>query len=207
MSGSKAQAFEAAIAAGEVVLFPSDTVYGLACDPTNPSAIGRLYGIKQRPVDKSAAVMFFDLAAALAALPDLGERTVGALAALLPGPLTVLLRNPERRFPLANRADPETLGLRVVKVPELLGVRTPVLQSSANPSGGADQRTLAAVAPAVRAGVNLEIDGGELPGRASTVVDLRGYEGSGTWLIVRQGAISEQELAGVLHKGSATAAD
>ncbi len=126
--------------------------------------------------------MFFDLAAALAALPDLVSARVGALAALLPGPLTVLLRNPERRFPLANRADPETLGLRVVKVPELLGVRTPVLQSSANPSGGADQRTLAAVAPAVRAGVNLEIDGGRAT--RSCLDRCRSARVRGQWYLV-----------------------
>ena len=71
--------FEQVIADGGVVLFPSDTVYGLACDPENADAIERLYALKGRPADKSAAVMFFDLEAALRPLPELGPRTQAAL--------------------------------------------------------------------------------------------------------------------------------
>ncbi|HTW11716.1 MAG TPA: Sua5/YciO/YrdC/YwlC family protein [Solirubrobacteraceae bacterium] len=181
--------FAQTIAAGGVVLFPSDTVYGLACDPLNEAAIQRLYALKRRPVDKSAAVMFFALGAALASLPELPSRTGAALRALMPGGVTALLPNPERRFPLACRADPLTLGLRVVDVPALRGVAIPVLQSSANLSGGADARTLEAVAPAVRAGADMEVDGGELPGVPSTVIDLRSYAIDGKWSIVRQGLV------------------
>ena len=65
--------FEEVIARGGVVLFPSDTVYGLACDPENAAAIERLYALKGRPADKSSAVMFFDLEAALEAVPELGR--------------------------------------------------------------------------------------------------------------------------------------
>jgi L-threonylcarbamoyladenylate synthase len=181
--------FESVIREGGVVLFPSDTVYGLACDPENEAAIERLYALKGRPPDKSAAVMFFDLEAALAALPELSSGVERALRKLMPGGVTALLPNPGRRYPLACRADPSTLGLRVVDVPVLRDVGVAVLQSSANPSGGVDARTLAAVTPAMRAGVNLEVDGGELPGVASTVIDLREYE-AGRWSIVRQGLVA-----------------
>lgn len=196
MSGERASEFEAVISAGGVVLFPSDTVYGLACDPENEAAIERLYSLKGRPPDKSAAVMFFDLATGLAALGQLGPRTRAALERLMPGGVTVLLRNPDHLFPLACRADPDTLGVRIVDVPLLRGASVAVLQSSANPSGGADARTLAAVAPAMRAGVNLEIDGGELPGRASTVIDLREYEHGHVYSVPRLGAV--EVLADVL---------
>ena len=114
--------------------------------------------------------MFFSLDAALAALPELGERTRGALERLLPGALTLLLANPERRFPLACGPAPEVLGLRVPlldgALAPLAAASWPVLQSSANPSGGPDARSVEDVDERIRAGVDLVLDGGELPGHA-----------------------------------------
>lgn len=194
--------FERVIGEGGVVLFPSDTVYGLACDPENAGAIERLYALKGRPADKAAAVMFFDLQAGLNAVAELGPRTRAALQALMPDQVTALIPNPAHRFPLACRTDPETLGLRIVSVPALAGVRIPVLQSSANPSGDADARTVEEVVPAMRAGADLVIDAGELPGVASTVVDLRQYEDSGVWSIVRAGALAEETVASRVSRHS-----
>ena len=191
-------AFETAISAGGVVIFPSDTVYGLACDPGDEDAIARLYTLKGRPPDKAAAVMFFDLSAALAALPELGSATQAALRGLMPGGVTALLPNPVHRFPLACRADPETLGLRVISVRALGAVGLPVLQSSANPSGGPEARRLDEVDVAIRARVTLEIDGGELPGVPSTVVDLRNYERDRSWAIVRDGLVASDVIAAAL---------
>jgi len=198
MSGNRTADFERAIRTGGVVLFPSDTVYGLACDPTNATAIERLYALKARSPDKSAAVMFFDLEAALTALTDLGARTRAALQRLMPGAVTVLVPNPWRLFPLASKAEPDVLGVRVVNVAMLRGASVAVLQSSANPTGDADPRTLAAVAPAIRACATLEIDGGELPGIPSTVIDLRAYEQDGSWAIVRRGLASEDAVVSAL---------
>jgi L-threonylcarbamoyladenylate synthase len=186
--------FERCIADGGVVLFPADTVYGLACHPDSHETVRRLYAIKGRPPDRPAAVMFFDFDEALAALPELGPRTRAALELLLPAPVTLLLPNPERRFPLACGPSPERLGLRVPEVAELAAVRRPVLQSSANPSGGADARRLEDVDEGIRAQVDLVIDGGELPGTPSTVIDLTAYEGSGEHRIVREGALSADEM-------------
>jgi L-threonylcarbamoyladenylate synthase len=171
--------FDRVIRSGGVVVFPSDTVYGLACDPDNAAAVERLYALKGRPRRKPSAVMFFDLDAAIAALPELGPRTRAALERLLPGPVTVVL---------------PTGGLRVVAVPELAGVRVAVLQSSANLSGGADPKRLEDVPEAIREAADLVIDGGELPGTASTVVDLRGYEADGSWEILREGALGADTL-------------
>ena len=190
--------FERAIAAGGVVVFPADTVYGLACDPGSAAAVERLYALKGRATGKPAAVMFFSLAPALAALPELGERTRSALAALLPGALTLLLPNPRGRFPLACAADPATLGLRVPALPALAGVSVPVLQSSANAAGGADARRLADVPEPIRAGADLVLDGGELPGTPSTVVDLRGYEERGEWEVLRAGLVAPETVGTVL---------
>ena len=196
-------AFERVIAAGGVVLFPADTVYGLACDPENAEAVARLYGLKGRSPDKPAAVMFFDLDRALAELPDVGPRTMRALRALLPGALTVVLADPGRRFTLASPGDPTSLGIRVPALPPrleaLAAVGGPVLQSSANRSGGPDARRLADVPQGIRAGADLVLDGGDLPGTPSTVVDLRRYEEEGAWEVLREGAVSLAKVAGALQ--------
>jgi len=182
--------------AGGVAVLPTDTVYGLACDPLRREAVQRLYGLKGRPPERPAAVMFFTLDAALQALPELGARERAALEALLPGPLTVLLPNRERRWPLAGGG--ETVGLRVPALPEplaaLRAVEIPVMQSSANLSGGPDTRRLEDIPPALREGADLVLDGGELPGVASTVLDLREYEADGRWRVVRAGPVGAAEL-------------
>lgn len=183
---------------GGVAVFPSDTVYGLACDPANEIAVQRLYALKRRPLDKPSAVMFFDLSLALAALPELGPRTRDALGRLLPGKVTALLPNPAGRFPLACGDDRLTLGVRVPLVPALEGVRWPVLQSSANLAGGAEARVLDDVPEAIRRAADIVIDGGELPGTASTVVDLRAFEDRDEWSIVRDGAVAGWDVGAAL---------
>jgi L-threonylcarbamoyladenylate synthase len=197
MSSAAGASFENTIIEGGVVVFPADTVYGLACDPHSSAAVDRLYSLKGRPPERPAAVMFFALAAALESVA-LGPRTQAALERLLPGGVTLLLPNPEHRFPLACGPDPGTLGLRVPDVPLLAGVSVPVLQSSANRSGGADARRLEEVPAAIRAGADLVLDGGELPGTPSTVVDLRRYEESGAWTIVRAGLVAPEAVGTVL---------
>jgi L-threonylcarbamoyladenylate synthase len=197
-----AHALQSCLADGGVAVFPADTVYGLACAPDDPRAVARLYALKGRAPEKPAAVLFFSLEAALAALPELGPRTRAAAEALLPGALTLLLANPGHRFALACGPDPETLGLRVPALPDELralgGVTVALLQSSANRAGGPDARTLDAVPAAIREHADLVLDGGELPGMPSSVVDLRRFEDDGTWSVVRAGAVGEDELRGAL---------
>jgi L-threonylcarbamoyladenylate synthase len=191
--------FERCIAVGGVALFPADTVYGLATEPDSKEGVYRLYRLKGRSPNRPAAVMFFRLEPALAALPELGDRTMTALERLLPGGVTVLLPNPARRFPLASAPDPEgRLGLRVPRLDgplaPLAGVAWPVLQSSANRSGAADARRVEDVDEPIRTGVDLILDAGELPGTPSTVVDLSSYEDDGSFEIVREGAVSRATI-------------
>jgi len=203
LSAADAETFERCIAVGGIAVFPADTVYGLACEPDSKEAVQRLYMLKRRRPDKPAAVMFFALDLALAALPELGPRSTAALEALLPGAVTALLPNPAARFPLACGPQPHVLGLRVPAWPPALAaladVRWPVLQSSANAAGGPDARRLEEVPEHIRTHSDLVLDGGELPGTPSTVVDLRSYERDGEWSVAREGAMSVTELSARLE--------
>ena len=186
--------FERCIAVGGVALFPADTVYGLATEPDSDDGVFRIYQLKGRPPQRPSAVMFFQLELAVAALPELGPRTRSAFERLLPGAVTLLVSNPARRFPLACGPQPERLGVRVPQLSgglaPLANLRWPVLQTSANRSGQPDARRLADVDEDIRAGVDLQLDGGELPGTPSTVVDLTRYEEEGgLFEIVREGAV------------------
>jgi L-threonylcarbamoyladenylate synthase len=198
LSAEHVAIFERCIAVGGVALFPADTVYGLATDPDSREGVERLYRLKGRPPSQPAAVMFFSLEPALESLPELGPRTREALLRLLPGPLTVVLPNPARRYPLACGPEPGRLGLRVPSLPALEAMRRPVLQSSANRSGGPDARLLDEVDQGIRRGVDLQLDGGKLPGTPSTVVDLGRYESDGSFQVLREGAVGASELAAAL---------
>jgi L-threonylcarbamoyladenylate synthase len=195
--------FERCIAVGGVALFPADTVYGLATEPESKDGVHRLYRLKGRRPERPAAIMFFRLELALAALPELPGRTRGAVERLLPGGLTLVLPNPARRFPLACGREPELLGLRVPhltgELAPLAGVSWPVLQSSANPSGAADPRRLEDVDDRIRAGVDLILDGGELPGSPSTVVDLSAFDDDGSFAVLREGIVPSERVEEALR--------
>jgi L-threonylcarbamoyladenylate synthase len=186
------------IAAGGVAVFPADTLYGLACDPLRRDAIERIHALKGRDEGKPSAVMFFAPLAMREILSTLGPRTREALGSLLPGPVTVVVANPEHRYPLACREDPNRLGLRLIEGP-LAGARSAIFQTSANRSGEPAPSRFEDVDPAILAGADLAIDGGELVGEPSTVVDLTALDDGGTWEVLREGALGRSEIASRLR--------
>jgi L-threonylcarbamoyladenylate synthase len=203
VTAEEVAAFERIIAAGGVALFPADTVYGLATDPESAEGVERLYRLKGRGSDRPAAVMFFQTDAALESLPELPGETRTAAERLLPGGVTLLLPNPRRRFPMACGPNQDVLGLRVPSATGALRqMARPVLQSSANPTGEADARRLEDVDERIRAGVDIVLDGGELPGTPSTVVDLTHYHQDGRYEIPRAGAVSSEDIRRALVRSS-----
>jgi L-threonylcarbamoyladenylate synthase len=196
--GEAAAALERCIASGGVAVFPADGLYGLACDPLNPAAVVRIHQLKGRNDGKSSAVMYFSPLAMRELVAGLGPRTAAAASALLPGPTTLVVANPERRYPLACREDPERLGVRLLAGP-LAGAMCPVFQTSANHSGEEPPSRFNDVPDSILAGVDLAIDGGELTGLPSTVVDLAAIDADGSWQVLRQGALSEGDLLSALH--------
>jgi L-threonylcarbamoyladenylate synthase len=200
ITAEDAATFERCMAVGGFAVFPADTVYGLACDPDAKETVQRLHLLKRRPMDKPSAVMFFDAELALETLTELEADVRDAARKLLPGPVTLLVRNPAHRYLLACGADPDTLGLRVPKLDtELANVRWPVLQTSANFAGRPDPRRLQDVPVDLRDSAELVLDGGELPGTPSTVIDLREYAKTGEYSIVRQGLLPADEVASRLR--------
>lgn len=181
-----------AIRAGEPVVLPFDTVYGLATDPQNENAVRRLYELKGRAELQPSALVAADLEQLFECVPEL-RRLGTALGRVLPGPVTLIVANPAGRYPWLTGSDPSAIGIRV---PLLEGDTAAVLENvgavvatSANHPGGQDPRRLDDVPRDIRAGAGAVLDGGELPGSPSTVIDLTGPEPR----ILREGALPAEE--------------
>jgi len=190
-------ALERTIHSGGIALFPADGLYGLACDPLSTAAIERVHALKGRDDGKPSAVMYLSPLVMRELVGSFGPRTREAVGALLPGPLTLVVANPERRYPLACREDPERLGVRLIAGP-LAGARCVLFQTSANRSGEPAPSRFADVDPVIAGGVDLAIDGGELTGEPSTVLDLTAIEDGGDWSLLREGAVSLNEVETLL---------
>jgi len=188
------KALERCVSSGGVAVFPSDGLYGLACDPLDSAAIARIHRLKGRDDGKPSAVMYFSPLAIRELVSGLGPRTKAAVSALLPGPATLVVANPQRRYPLACRRDPERLGIRLIGGP-LAGTMSPVFQTSANLSGEPAPARFKDLPDSILDGVDLAIDGGELLGLPSTVVDITAIDEDGSWRILRDGALSPGDLA------------
>jgi L-threonylcarbamoyladenylate synthase len=186
-------ALERCVGRGGVAVFPADGLYGLACDPLDAAAIDRIHRLKGREEGKSSAVMYLSPLAMRELVEGLGPRTREAVGALLPGPVTLVVANPERRYPLACREDPKRLGIRLIEGP-LGGAMCPLFQTSANRSGEPAPASFDEVPAEIVEGADLAIDGGALTGLPSTVVDLTAYDEGGEWRILREGALPRLAL-------------
>jgi L-threonylcarbamoyladenylate synthase len=188
---------ERCVSGGGVAIFPSDGLYGLACDPLSSEAIAKIHRLKGRDDGKPSAVMYFSPLAMRELVAELGPRTAGVVSVLLPGPVTLVVKNPKRRYPLACREDRERLGIRLIGGP-LAGTMTPVFQTSANVSGEYAPARFDEIPQSIVDGVDLAIDAGELPGIPSTVLDITAIDDDGSWRVLRDGALSPGDLTSAL---------
>jgi L-threonylcarbamoyladenylate synthase len=182
-----------ALRAGKPVVLPTDTVYGLCADAYREGPVLRAYRLKGREEQKPAALLAADVDALLECVPELRGRAATLARALLPGPFTLVLPNPARRFRWLGGARPDTIGVRVPDLPgparavvERMGA---VMATSANLAGGPDPRRLDDVPEEIRSRCGAELDVGELPGTPSTVLDLTGPEPR----VLREGAVPAAE--------------
>jgi L-threonylcarbamoyladenylate synthase len=175
------------------VILPTDTVYGLCASPHGPEATERLYLLKGRDPQQPSALLAADLDVLLECLPELRGRAEAIVRALLPGPYTLVLPNPARRYRWLTGGNQEAIGVRVPAMAgpgaRVLAQVSAVVATSANAPGGPDPARLGDVPEELRSRVAAVVDGGELPGTPSTVLDFTGPEPR----IVREGAASAGE--------------
>jgi len=172
----------AAIRRGDLVVYPTETVYGLGADALDADAIGRVFEAKDRPRDKPLSMALPDADVA-ADYTDPTDREMAFCEQFLPGPVTVLLKRNDR-VPDALVAGKERVGIRVPDhdIARDLTRRTgPITATSANRSGEPSARRVDEIDAGIRERT-VVIDGGETPGTESTVVDVSAGE------IVRRGA-------------------
>jgi L-threonylcarbamoyladenylate synthase len=183
----------AALRRGGVAVIPTDTVYGLAADAASEKAALALYAAKGREARRPTAVLFASVDELLAQVSELPADAVAAVRAVLPGPVTLVLPNPGRRFAWLNEERPEALGVRVPDVSgagkEILVALGALVATSANLPGGPDPRVVGDVPPELVAAVDAVVDGGPLLGAPSTVIDVTGAEP----VILREGVLPAPE--------------
>lgn len=187
----------AAIRAGRPVVLPTDTVYGLCGDPERDEVVREVARLKGRAESQPIALLAGEVDRLLERVPELDRRP---LDALLPGPYTLVLPNPERRYPWLTGGS-ATIGVRVPNLPaptaEVLRAVGVVFATSANAHGGADPREVAEIPEEIRAGCGAVLNAGELPGTPSTVLDLTGSEPK----VIRAGAVPAAQALAALAGG------
>ena len=190
----------AAIRAGQPVVLPTDTVYGLCADAYREAPVRRLYRLKGREEMQPTALLAADVDVLLDAVPELRGRAGTIARALLPGPFTLVLPNPARRYRWLTGERPDVIGVRVPELPDesraVLDQVGAVAATSANLPGGANPRRLDDVPEELRGGCAAVLDAGELPGTPSTVIDLTGAEP----VVLREGAVPAAEALDRLHQ-------
>ena len=191
-----ADAVATVVGRGGVVIFPTDTVYGIGCDPVRAESVERIYALKSRPLSKPLALHFASVVEMLEYAPE--NALAAALAeAFLPGPLTVIVKRPSYVGAFVTAGLP-SVGLRVPKhalCQAILERSGPLAATSANVSGEPAfvGKGFARDLPAA----DLRVDDGPTPlGVESTVVDVSENETR----VVREGAISVGMLERVVGR-------
>jgi len=183
---------------GGLVILPTDTVYGVVCDPRLPAAVDEVYRVKGRRRELPLALLLRDMAQVSAYVQDVPETAVRAMQQFWPGGLTVLLRDTGEAT-AAIRARKKTIGLRLPAhvVPRLVADRLgfALASTSANRSGQPAPTTAEQAAEQLRGLVALVLDAGPAPvGQESTVVNFAERPPR----VLRAGAISVERLREVL---------
>lgn len=184
----------AALRRGEVIAFPTETLYGLGADALNPAAVEKVYRLKGRDPANPIPVLVADramLSLLVTDVPPLAERLI---ASFWPGPLTIVL--PARSDipqPLVNFSG--GVGVRISSQPiavELVrALGRPVTATSANPSGKPPARTIRDACDYFAGEIEVFVEGGKLASETgSTVVEIAGDR----IRIIRQGDVSRSEL-------------
>lgn len=159
---------------GALGIFPTDTVYGLVAHIENDDAVAALYALKGRSRSQPCQVLTYDAAALDVFLASLPPVVASVARALLPGSVTCIVPDNERRFASVAGSEGSSVGLRapLMSAP-LTDIPGWFAATSANEPGGRDPDEVARVPERIRRACDVVLDIGRLPGTASAVVDLR----------------------------------
>jgi tRNA threonylcarbamoyl adenosine modification protein (Sua5/YciO/YrdC/YwlC family) len=190
----------AAIRGGRLAVVPTDTVYGLVASPYSEAPVRSLYRLKGRGENQPTALVAANVELLFECVPELRGKSGVIARALLPGPCTLVLPNPARRFRWLTGTRPDAIGVRVPAVSglagELLSRVGAMAATSANLPGGQDPAAIADVPAEILEGVAAIVDAGPLPGAPSTVVDFTGPEP----VVLREGALPAEELLRIVSR-------
>jgi L-threonylcarbamoyladenylate synthase len=185
-----------AIQRGKPIILPTDTVYGVATSALHADAVLKLYRLKKRPVTQPTALLAPNLDMLFELVPELRGRAGVIARVLLPGPYTLVLPNPARRYRWLTGTNYDAIGVRVPELEEpsaeVLRRVSALAATSANHAGGPDPGRLDEVPEDLRDAAAVVIDERELPGVPSTVIDFTGTEPR----VLREGAGSSAEAIG-----------
>ncbi|QAB18297.1 threonylcarbamoyl-AMP synthase [Leucobacter muris] len=196
-----------AIGSGQLVVLPTDTVYGVGADAFTPEAVQRLLDAKGRGRQSPPPVLIPNTSTLAALAAEVASPLTALAEAFWPGPLTIITRaNPSLSWDLGDTGG--TVALRIPDQPlalELLQETGPLAVSSANLTGQPAARTAAAAHEMLGDSVEVYLEAGEAPGDgvASTIIDATGLtEEGGELRILRQGGVSREALAEVLPQAT-----
>ena len=176
-----------AIRNGELVVYPTETVYGLGADALDSVAVERVFAAKGRGRDNPISLGMPSVEAALA-YTEPTDRERRFMREFLPGPVTVLVRKADA-VPDVLTAGRDCVGVRIPDhelALALLERVAPVTATSANVSGRPSVRRVVDLDPEIRDAAAVVLDGGDTPGTESTVVDVSAGE------IIRRGALADR---------------
>jgi L-threonylcarbamoyladenylate synthase len=197
-----------ALAGGESIVLPTDTVYGIGCDPFRASAVEALLALKGRSRAMPPPVLIPDLERATALVTSIPEALAPALERFWPGALTVIFKaSPEVSWDLGDTGGTVALRMPAHDVAlELLRLVGPLAVSSANLTGQLPAQSVDEAITQLGEGVGVYLDAGAVghsfsdsPGSSgSTIIDASSVDAGGAWRVVRRGVVPIEALVSVL---------
>ncbi len=189
----------AALQAGELVVYPTETFYAIGADAFSPTALQRLFRVKGREPGRPIGLIAADSAMAFSLAREIPIDARRLADAFWPGPLTIVL--PARDDIAPELTGPDGVGVRVSPNPVAsalsAGIGRPITATSANLNGQAPANTLDLARAALGEKVKVYLEGGKLTASAPSTVIAVGVDGGG-WKMIRVGVISERQIAAAL---------
>ena len=197
-AAGKAQIYDA-LQSGQIIAYPTDTIYGLGVDIFNPKGIDKLFSLKGRDSNKPVSILYSNVSAVLADFQNLNEYQQRAVRSLMPGKITLLLPTPsKKRFP-DTFIQESYIGVRVVDLPALNNLMNdyphPISTTSINPTGLPPAKNVPEIINYFGSKLAVVIDNGKADStRSSTVIKL--YNDS--WKIIREGVVNMFRIESML---------